>query len=400
MPVLQLDGNASGAVTATTQVTDAAKKLSSAFKEVGDATDKAGQSHQEAFGEHALGHLAQHVAQALAVHKAIEIVNEALTKEIELRKQLAEQDKTALTSIGELSAAGGTKADLAFARKLQSQGLVADESEAVRATTGIVKAQLTDKERNYAFDLAERRDVAPAQIGEFSEGIKAYQERFGGTFEDDSKKIFAAAKIGKMSPAEVAGGFAKLSKVGKDQGVSPDEILATFTTLMRSASTRREAIPESTEIFEGKADLEDFGPGMKATYAKQLQAIQGAVSKPETANLTDVDPRSIAAKTAERAVAGEQSVIRDQSAQWESNYETYNAARRTALRKRGASAVDIWAEDAREWVERRIASAMGMDKSPPAEDRSEDIHNTLKEQTELMKKQDQRPPTGGFGRAE
>ncbi len=385
MPTLVLQGDASGAVKAIEAERNAALKLIPTLEDIVNAGKKVEQQHQESFGDGAINQLTKYAAGAFTIKKALDIVNSALQTEIDLRKQLAGEDKTALTSIGQLSAAGGTKADLAFARKLEADGLVSSPSEAAQATTGIVKARLTDQERAYAYHLAERRDINPSEVGQFALDIKGFQQRTGGTFEDDAKKVFALARTGKQTPSEIAAGISKLSKTAQDEGISQNQLLATFTALGASATTRKEAVSESEKIFTGKAELSDYGPEIASLYAQQLAAAQGAPGAPEVPNLTDVDPRSKAAKFAEFTKGKLNTDIKDQTSEWENNFESFSNIREKNIRDRGGSAMGLWLE--RQTV--NIAHKLGIGENRKSEE-------FLRKQTEMMER-DQRstpPPSG------
>ncbi len=251
MPVLTLDGDASGAVRATAAVATEAKKLVPVFKEISDATDKAGDSHSKAFGEHTLGELAKYAAEMMGVHKAVEFVTDALRAQAEEKRKAAENVTGGLSGAGMIANISSNQQEfdrnVAFGRRLMDEGIVPrnQQDSAMSAAANVAASGASDKDRDFLIDLGKKKRIKGSEIGSFASNIERFREGFdgkAGSFEDVAKEfLYAGSRTldPESGPADVGRQAVDIAKAAADAGMPADKALAMYTALARSTKSSR-----------------------------------------------------------------------------------------------------------------------------------------------------------------
>ena len=116
----------------------------------------------------------------------------------------------------------------------------------------MVQGQLDAKDRKYAVGLLRDETFGAEELGGYVQDIGSLKRNFGGSFEEQSKKILAAGTISKFDPGEIAVQMTKMAAADKKAGggKSEDELLATYMTILAKEPIKRAAGTETTEFLK------------------------------------------------------------------------------------------------------------------------------------------------------
>ncbi len=418
MPILTLDGDASGAVRATAAVAAEAQKLVPVFREVSDATGKAGESHNQAFGAHSLNELVSYAAGMMSVHKAVEFVTDALREQAEEKRKAAANVTGGLLGAGTIANIGGGQQEvdrnIAFGRKLMQEGIVPrdQQSLAFEQAAGIAASGASDKDRDFIVEIGKQKRIAPGQLGQFSQDITRYREAMGpgvGSFQDVAKQFIRAGSdtLGVVGPEEIGRQAADTAATARENGVDPTKDLAAFTTFARTTKSARRAGQLTKDYLAGKTDL---SPEQSARFAIETQSLQGA-PKEALPDYLATDPRLGAARGAEESEAGYQSEFEANTAEATSLYQRLHTYNRRNIRGNLGYGFTGGVASAVDRVIGGTGSILGQEESAlhtaaeqgagkyPAEfiselnEHFERNNKLLERQTELMERKDQTTPS-------
>lgn len=388
MPVLKLDGDAKGAVRATSDVAAGVANIAKESKQLAlnteqlreqlakaydekpidayirkceelakklvdgkitvyqytEQTDRmskglkvAGEAHSHSFGSEAISELAAYAGGLFTVHKAIEFVTEALAAQNEEKKRAAEFVAGGLGGAGAIANASPNQAsfehNISVARQLMSEGLVPREQQdtANRTAAGMGSAQLSHSEEEFLFKLGKQKRIGGSQLGEFAETVRRFQEAYGpkaGSFEDVSKQFIAASEdtYGLVSPNDIGMQTADLARQAQEEGLTPQQVMAMYVTAARTSKSKKGASSRLKQMID---DGDSFEGSEAATYAREIQTIQGAPNQ----NIVDyisTDPRLSAARGVEEAFGERGRTIEEFASERESLYQEIWQRRRTA----------------------------------------------------------------------
>jgi hypothetical protein len=331
VPTLKIDGDASGAVAAHAALDSAVGKTKRGYQELGQESDKTGDAQKKAFGSEAVADMATMAAKSFALVEVFKTATAALNEFAETRKRIAAETVSGLAATGQLSAAGGTQADLEMARSLQARGITTGEDQSIRAVTGFVRAGLSQKERAYMIDLAEKQLVDAGSLGQYPQEVRATQRAFadkGSTFIGTEKMLRGGAMDTRFDVGEFGLAATRLAGVAAEAGMSEAQAIAMLATQanktrnLRTAGGDVEKMIKEGEQFSGKDAIE---------YAREFKLVQGSQSGAIPTSLVQTDPETAAAYGKRKSDAGYEAMVRSRTSTRENLFSSLVAQRKKSI---------------------------------------------------------------------
>jgi hypothetical protein len=265
-----------------------------AAQRYGEQLDQAGRHGEAAFGTHALGHLVEYAAGLTSIHRIIEFMNESLREQAELKKKAAENVTAGMIQAGDLQTVSPTQKDyahnLAVGRHLMDAGIVPRNQQGLawEAAKGMAEARLNPQEEKFVFETARRKLVGPNRIGQVVDASRSFQEAYGpkaGSFQHVMNELMrgSAETLGLASPEDIATQTADPSIASKMNaaGITPDQAIASYAAIARTAKTKRAASSRLKEFFEKNGHgLNDLTAPEKAKFDQILKSLRGVGESP------------------------------------------------------------------------------------------------------------------------
>jgi hypothetical protein len=241
--------------------------------------EQVGQSQSKTFGPSALQSLAGYASGMFSIGAAVSAISQALRQVEADAQRAADRVFQSFGSFAALQQVSETpqafEANVAFARSLITRGVVSPDQQGMAADIagGLVKARLTQAERDIVAGLGERDVLKPEQLVPFGEGAREFRDIFGGDFLDTASKLIQAGQAARVSAADVGSAATRFGEKAKARGISGDQALAAYVALMQTAPNERTAATRVGEFFEGKRKLT---PDQQQIFDQQLSLIQSA----------------------------------------------------------------------------------------------------------------------------
>jgi hypothetical protein len=258
MPTLILDGDARGAVKATSDVAKGLTNIASEARKAGVGLADQGKkviaslteqrkAMQRTFGSEGSRLISDMISQYGGLTGAIALVGKALRDIEQDAQRSADATLQAISAAGMLQQLPDFPESAALARQLIRSGVVPKENQALAYETiyDLKSAALTPQEIADVVAVGEQKFVKPEQQPAYGGALKKFQSTFGegeaGSIKQVISKIAQAAEVAQADAVEVAIASTKFGSEADALGMSDEKSLAAFLAIEKRAPNPDEA---------------------------------------------------------------------------------------------------------------------------------------------------------------
>jgi hypothetical protein len=396
---LILDGDARGAVKATSDVAKGLSNIANEARKAGvglaDQGNKVVRSlgeqrkaMQRTFGSEGTRLIADMIIQYGGLTGAIALVGKALREMEQDAQRSADAVLQSLGSVGQLQQLPNFPESAAMARALIRGGVVPKENQALAydIVYELKSAALTPEEIAEVTAVGEQKFVKAEQLPKYAGALKKYQSTFGageaGSIRQIISKVAKAAEIAQADAVEIAISSTRFGSEASALGMSDEMANAAFLAIERRAPNPEEAATRM-RAFLSQADKRGL---WKGNLEDTVSYIQGRIDRGETAYDVLGEVRSVAGF---RNIAGDMPFVRQ-----------------TAMQLEAANARDLLAQGAPMMQDPVFAAGIQRQKAESAvtasQEQRESIRENLYAAMQARRKEQllERGPMGVFGQFE